>query len=196
MSLSKAIHHLNTILSGPRRALQDLLARSNRSTLSLFWRLHLPLALLFPLSSLATPYSHTLKYFPWGHVFLPFFLLCFFLFFAAIYDRISRHSNPKLKISVFPNQDNSNIAFYFHLPVAGVGPFFFFHPTLGYVMLFIAELWSTLYSIEYLAATQEISRARSLTYWIMSIIFILIPLAALLLFFSLLRSIEEFRQLS
>lgn len=197
MSLGNAVLHFDSVLSKPRQSLKNFLDHNPVGTFSLFSSLHLPLGALFPISALASPYLHTFSSssWSWSYVFMPFFILCLFLFFAAIYDRIVEYASPNLKLPPPSQKRNSNIAFYFHLPVAGVGPFFFFHPYLGYAMLFLAELWSTLYSLEYMAAAHKISRARSLSYWIMSFIFLLLGFAALLFLFTLFRSIEELMEL-
>ena len=199
MSLLRAIRHFDAILSYPRQSLRDFLSYPYpKRTLSMFWDLHLPLSLLYPLSAILSPYLHSLDNFPLEHVFLPFFLLCLLLFFAAVYDRMFAYASPRLKVSASSlekRQAHSNIAFYFHLPLAGIGPFFFFHPALGYIMIFAAMLWSSFHSIEFLSAAYQVSRARSLSYWFMSIIFLLIPLAVLLFLFSLLSNINDFIKL-
>ncbi len=201
MSLPKAIVHLYHILYHPHQSLENFMKQVPQRSLVLFWQLYLPLLFLFPIAVLLGPYYHITKQGPlfWSAVLkyglYPPALIVSFLLLAAVYDRVVENAQPKLIAGWQPKHELRNIAFYYHLPVAGVGFFFFLHPWLGYFMLCFAELYSLFYSWQFITAIHGISRIRALTYWFMSLIMLYIPLFLIITINAFLGSCNNLLQI-
>ncbi len=194
MNLIEACRHCDSLFRNPRQCIREVLveAPQTHTTLDLFFRLHLPLCLTLPFGTLLSPYAHMQENFPWIHVVLPFALCCVCFFFSTIYDRIVENLWPRLisqSMGVIPIR---NVAFYTHLPIGGVAFFFFFNSTLGYCVLFLFAFLANLFSIEYSSSTHAITRARALTYWLMSVAFVFFILLIFFFALALFRSYKVF----
>ena len=139
MNLIYAAWHLNNILRDHPIALETLSKRIPYSIFSIYWQLHLPLLLLFPIAGLlsfnhcftqSSPFPVGLwqQNFSWRDVWLPTVIIHSLLLLAVVYDRIVENAQPKLNVKSDLTMNNKqpvrNIALYFHLPTCGVSAFF------------------------------------------------------------------------
>ena len=197
MNFSHSLSQLTNLLLNTHQAFITYLEskESKKTSSYLFLKLHLPLLFLTFISVSIAPYNFLLKEYSWANVMFVFVLISFFLLISLIYDRFSLYVHPVLKI---PREEEEkqqrilNIAFFFQLPICGIGFFFFIHPYLGYSLLILIELFSTILSWEYTAFTRRISRARSISYWLFTCSLIMLLICLVLFLFAIIRSVKLF----
>lgn len=194
MNIFQAAKHLACILQQPEQAYLHLNKSKLKKVSTILCKLYLPLLAIYPLAIALSPWSYMQSKFPLKHLWLAPGFACACIFFAIIYDRILENAIPKIKIK-WNTQATHHVALYFHLSICSVGPFFLIHPICGYFMLFVAVIFANLCSIEYSTVARDISRARAIACWFLTLLFFMLPLALLLLIYNIMYSFSDLQNL-
>ena len=204
--LKKPFYFLDLILVDVKNVFQLYLNPEfdyiKKSSLTIFLRLHLPLLILSIIACLFAP-SNFLNFkfdsllslkkaqsFSLTQTLLPIFLILIFIFYTILFDNFLEFQKPKLDTIYNKENPYPNLSLLISLPIAGVGVFFFFHKLLGYAMFLICIIRCVYFSLEYSAANYNLTRARVLTFWITTGIFILFNILILSLLINIYDTIK------
>lgn len=188
MSLAGAVSELNLVFQDFRAAALDFSKRPPGRALDVFQELHLPMLALVPFFAALCPYRWAFK----GgvsigkHIILPVILILAVLMLAALFDRVTEHTEPP-EIGAPPQM--RNLALYLHLPVSATAPFFFLHPLIGVLMVLVAAGYAGWISIRSVSRIRRITLMRSLTQYISAAILALIPLIVLVAGMNMFRTL-------
>ncbi len=188
MSLAGAVSELTLVFQDFRTAALEFSKRPPGRALDIFQELHLPMLALVPVFAALCPYRWAFK----GgvsvgkHILLPVILILGVLLLAALFDRVTEHTEPP-EIGAPPQM--RNLSLYLHLPVSATAPFFFLHPLLGTLMVLVAAGFAGWISIRSVSRLRRITLMRSLTHYISAAILALIPVIILVTGMNLFRTL-------
>ena len=182
--LRETIGDLEAVFRDDKGALAGFLNRPARTMRSLFFTVHLPLLLLFPVFSLLCPYRWISGgRLSWtGEVFAPLVLVLGAMVLAGIYDKLLEYGTLSPLYDV-EKPELKNVALFLHLPLASGGLAFFVHPVAGYAMIFTLWANSLLMSVRAQADLRGLSMRHAGLFWLYA--FLIVAFAACLLAFVL-----------
>ncbi|MCB1174538.1 MAG: hypothetical protein KDK39_13290 [Leptospiraceae bacterium] len=191
--LETALQDLRVLLIEPELATGRVFAWSDASTSQMFFRLHIPLLVSFPLAMLFSPFS-------WWHgwssmkyvLVLSMIMLLGPLIIALVHDLLLRYMQIPRTDLLEPYQPG-NSSLYALVPLMSTGVFYFFHPALGLVVQLIAVVYSFLLTIRLSSSIYQYSRARVLANLVQSIMVLFIPLFGALILLAFARTWLFFR---
>ena len=195
MQLTRATRYLQEIFRDPAAATAAFLRETPRgaTALQIFYRLHLPLLLTYPIAAALSPLVHLSRrgLSPIKHIILPLMLVAAFYVLALLFDRVIRYAqHPRLEDpDETPIRD---VALFLHLPLAAAGIFFVIHPLLGLLTTVLAGLHCIWISLDTTATCYGLSRAKAITHWISALFLLLIPVTALLLARNVLITVRAY----
>lgn len=175
----KAFQDVRQILEFRSDALHEFIYRKRITSGQLFIQNHLLVLITFPVGILLGPFTWLSGWKTMKIVILfTLVLLTGIFLIACLFDKVCENSGYK-ELETRENPPKRNIALFVHLPLASVGIFYFLHPWIGVLLLFFASIYCLIISIESISEVREISRLQSLTYFINSVIFLVIPILLL-----------------
>ena len=186
-----ALEDLKLVFDRRENALVEHMERSSVSALRLFISEHLPLLFLFPLFSILSPYRWIFgkKLKISSEIVLPVILVTAILIIASLYDKVMEHSSgPGLDPEY--QDKRKNFSLFLHLPLLSSAFFYFIHPLLGLVMIFLSAFFCLVLSIRAQSLYRNVTPARALIYYGWSVLFSMIPLFIILLVMNFFRSMD------
>ena len=191
--MGRAIFLLNSIFQNFDEALKYYIQIPPQNALTFFWSNHIPLILIYPVSIIASPIPWIMgKTLTFSKIFFPIFCAVLFLLTAIIYDKITEHQKPPT-LADGTSPVVKNLSLFSHIPVSGCGIFFLFYPTFGYIMLFLAVIYSVTLSVQAQCRFHRITPARAIAQYINAIIFMVAILLVPLFLINILTTFRIFR---
>ena len=191
MNPQTALSYLEEIFTNSDTAVRSFASRKSIGSITFLLRYHLPLLLLFPMATALSPAGWlTGKNFNWLSAFIaPPFLVFGVLIIAATYDKIIEHRQPPPLFDE-NNFNPKNLASFNHLPISGVGIFFLFHHTIGYLMVIVALFYSIFLSIRSQSILRQLAPATAMAYYLSTFIFFLLPLLVVMIIFNIRQTLK------
>lgn len=179
------LEELESILTDAPSAAKRVV-EENIPARDLFIRTHLPFLLLFPVFHFLSPMGPIFfgNFSSWKLIIPALTFALATLMLAITFDKILLHRSPP-PTDIRGVRVPTNIALKLHLPVSASGFFFFFHPAVGFAMLFLSIGLSIQRTVRNAAALHELGRRRAIIYYLSAIILWLGIIAVILFLWNL-----------
>ncbi len=186
MSLVEALRQVFLLVSAPLKQLDHFDKKNNSKRTYVFISWHLPLLLLQTAFIFASPWQYIFGTFDPLLNLLPVVIIIFIVLLASVFDKlVAMYMNEALGI-----ERRSPCFVYLCLHLYSSTLFFFLHPILGAIALFVNTLLCAYYAMNFLSHKINVTRLQAIICLLVPLVFIFTFIFLVTFVLNILRNIS------